>query len=264
MHKILVLIDFTNTSEIAIDQAIAIAKRTNSSLTLSHIAQSDSEIESDEFANKLAPYIHEVENSGVSYDKFIVSGNFKAKISGYVNEHHPELVVVGTHGKHGLKQNLFGSNIYELTKSLNTTLLVVNDHAAVTPLGFNKVLIPISAHDDFLLVVKKTSTLLAENGEIIIFTISKPGVTLDSILIKNMEAAQEYLKAEGHTTEYVEVRSETFSVGYSRETLAYARDNGVDLISIMSKSARQTGSESMDKENILLNTDGVPVLCANQ
>lgn len=264
MHTILVLIDFTPTSEIAIDQAIAISKLTGAKITLSHIAGSESELQSEAFAAKLAPYTKEADNQGVDYNLFMVAGNFKKRVSAYVNEHHPEMVVVGTHGKHGLKQNLFGSNIYDLTKSLNTSILVVNDHAPVTVGGFKKVLMPVAAHEDFMLKVKQTSKLLAADGEIVIFNITKPGVSLDRQLIENTEAAEEFLKSQNCRSSYVEKESTTFSVGYSRETLDYAASNGIDLISIMSRAAHQTGSEAMDKENILLNTEGIPVLCANR
>jgi nucleotide-binding universal stress UspA family protein len=264
MHKILVLIDFTPTSEIAIDQAIAISKLTGATITMSHIAGSDEELESDQFAEKVAPYVQELEKHGVKFKQHMVSGNFKSRVSLYVNEHHPDLVIVGTHGKHGLKQNLFGSNIYDLTKSLPTTLLVVNDFAPVTVGGFKKVLMPVASHEDFLLKVKQTCKLLSSDGEIAIFTITKPGVSLEKATLDNIELAEEYLKAKNKKYSYVQREATTFSVGYSRETIAYASENDFDLISIMSQSAHQTGTEAMDKENILLNEDGIAVLCANQ
>jgi len=263
MDSILVLIDFTSTSEISLDQAIALAKLNNSNLVLGHIANSHEEIETDEFKLKLQPYISELEANEINYHLYVEPGDFKYMVKAYVNEHHPDLVVVGTHGKTGLKQNLFGSNIYNLTKSLPSSILVVNDYMPITVGGFRKVLLPVGAHPDYLIKVKQLKDLVADAGEVIIFEISKAGVSLDREILNNVDNTKEYLDSKNIKWQYVQLESQSFSMGYSKETLQYADDNDIDLISIMVNAAHQTGTETMDKENILLNTQGIPVICAN-
>lgn len=263
MNSILVLIDFTYTSEIAVDQAIALSRLSGANIVLSHIAKSDSQIASDEFQAQVKPYEDELRTNGVKYGTFIKAGNFKSMVTGYVNEHHPDLVVVGTHGKHGLRQNLFGSNIYDLTKRLKTSILVVNDHMPITFGGFLKVLLPVGAHPDYITEVKQICNVISEDGEVEIFNITKAGVTLEKDILDNIELAKEYFDSQNVKWKYTQEESQTFSVGYSKEILEYAANNESDLISIMVNHAHHTGSEAMDKENILLNTEGIPVICAN-
>ena len=59
--------------------------------------------------------------------------------------------------------------------------------------------------------------------------------------------------------------AESYSVGYSKDTLAKVGEMGVDLISIMSEvSDKATVSAmKMDKENVILNEEGVAVLAVN-
>ena len=55
----------------------------------------------------------------------------------------PDLVVVGTHGKHGILQHLFESKIFNLVKELASPVLVVNNQSKLAENGFKKILISV-------------------------------------------------------------------------------------------------------------------------
>jgi hypothetical protein len=55
-----------------------------------------------------------------------------------------------------------------------------------------------------------------------------------------------------------------YSVGFSRQSLEYIANHPTDLISIMAQvSKRNKSFGNADKENMILNPMGIPVLCCN-
>jgi nucleotide-binding universal stress UspA family protein len=266
MNSILVLVDLTPTAAISTEQAIHLAKYKGAEITLSYIAQNKEEADSEELQKKLKPYTAKLDDHGIKYTIHIGTGDYKSEVPDYVKANRPDLVIVGTHGKKGLKQKWFGSAIYALIKSIPATTLVISDFTATKGKGFSKILLPVAAHDNYLLKVKQSCEVLAPNGTIVVFNIVKPGTPVSDKISNNILTTKEYLTAEGVDFVIENVESTTFSVGYSRETLDYVSKNNVDLISIMTRVADNSGSVSsdVDKENILLNVEGVPVLCANR
>ena len=106
MQNILTLIDFTSTSEIALKQSIAIAKEHGSKVTLLHIADYYAEDEKAGLKEKLWPFAKQIEEAGLLHNVIITSGTLIQEVNNVVNTISPNLVVVGTHGKKGIKQNL--------------------------------------------------------------------------------------------------------------------------------------------------------------
>jgi nucleotide-binding universal stress UspA family protein len=265
MNSILVLIDLTSISSISTDQAINLAKYKGAALTLLYIAPTSDEANSTELKNKLNAYTSKLEESGVQFNVHIGTGDYKKEVSAYVISNKPDFVIVATHGKKGLKQNLFGSNIYGLIKSLASTTIVVNESTSTSIAGFTRILLPVAAHEDYLLKVERSCDVLASNGTIIILNINKPGAPVNDKISKNILATQDLLTKKDVKFEVETIESVKFSVGYSKETLEYVNQNNIDLISIMTKSSGDPGvvSADMDKENIILNEAGVSVLCAH-
>lgn len=262
MNTILALIDFTETSKKALEQAAEIAHHQSAGLKLCHIMHpktDESTVRKD-----MEEYLKEAEARGLDPEMVIERGDFMIEVQEVVKRLKPKLVVVGTHGKSGWKQNLLGSTIYKLVKLLPITSLVINDDFKTVAGGFKKILLPVAPHGDYLTKVKQSLNLLAPEGKIEIFTIVKPGVDLDQKTQDNIEASRQFLEEQNTNWEHIEVESTGFSVGYSRESLTYALANQVDLIGIMARVSEDNKSfGTMDKENILLNKDGIAILCTN-
>jgi len=263
MNNILVLIDFTPVSEAILDQAIKLGRFKGSSVTLSYVMHGSDKREDIEA--KFEPYLAKFGAQGLICTVFIGEGNFKKAIAHYVTDNHPDLVLVATHGKKGLKQNLFGSNIYDLVKIVPSAVLVLGEHTAPVEGGFKKALLPAAPHANYLLKVAQTCEILSETGEIVILNITKTGVEQDPITVENISKTKAFLDEKGIKWNYVEQDSHSFSVGYSKETLEYLSHENIDLVAIMAESSHAVGSltPDMDKENILHNEKGVAVLCAN-
>ncbi|NNC83583.1 MAG: universal stress protein, partial [Flavobacteriales bacterium] len=223
MKNILVLVDFTETADIAVKQALQFAQRDSAAITFCHIAQSKDD-GSEALIKELQPYGDQAQSLGLDYNIMIGHGDLFDEVEAIVSKVGPDLIVVGTHGKHGIKQNLFGSAIHKLVRHIPAPSLVVNDHTRVIEGGYKKVMMPVAPHEDYLVKVEQTIDLMAPDGEIVIFAILKPGVPLDEEILRNIEATKKLLEERGVKYSYQEEDSDRYSIGYSKETLAHVRN----------------------------------------
>ena len=263
MKHYLVLVDFTPTAKIAIEQSIKLGLTKNAKISICHILESDHE-SLDEMKDHFQSYVDQISAAGLECDIVVERGKLFSKAKEIVERISPDLIIVGTHGKQGIRQNLFGSAIHKLVVTLNAPSLVVNDHTMVMDGGFKRILVPISPHADFLKKIEDAYSVLNENGKIYLFAIIKPGVDLDEDLRKNLDAAQDKLNEIKVDWEYIEADSSLASVGYSLDTLKFVEEEEMDLVSIIADVSKQNAHfGKMDKENLLLNKLGLPILCSN-
>jgi len=264
MQNILTLFDFTSTSEKALNQSIALAKLHGSKVTLLHIADFYADDEKIKLKEKLEVYSKQIEEEGLESAVIITQGTLIKEVSYVVNTLNPDLVIVGTHGKKGIKQTLFGSTIYKMVQDIPANTLVLNDDSKIVQGGFKKILLPVAPHSDYLLKVKAAKNLIAENGMMVIFALVKPGTDLDKKILKNVADTKEYLDKHEIRWSYFSEDSTKYTLGYSKETLELVSGMNMDLISIMTRVSDENQSfGKMDKENLLLNKQGMPILCAN-
>ena len=261
--KFLTLIDFTDTAKIAVQQTIALAKLTSGSIKLGHVAaQGITDEEENELYLGFEQWSKVVTEAGIHCEVVIGKGEFFNEAEFLVQRNKPDLVVVGNHGKKGLRQNLFGSNIFKLIQRLSCSSLVVNDHTQVSAQGFMKAMITIAPHADFIKKIHQSEVMLNPSGKLVLLNVVKPGVTMDEQRTKNYRDAIRYLEGDSVSWEDQSIDSQHFSIGYSREIVEIAERENFDLIAIMSEILPGNRNFStMDKENIILNPDGIPVLC---
>ena len=125
-------------------------------------------------------------------------------------------------------------------------------------------LIPVSHHTTYLKMLEKTVQLLAPNAKIKIFAIVKYGLPLDREILINVKTAQHFLNSKGIENEYLEIVTDQYTNGYSKDTLQYIKKQEIDLITIFTKVSDKKSSFALaDKENIILNDLGITVLCVD-
>ncbi len=137
--NILVPIDFSEQSEKAATAACALAAKTGANVHLLHayvipvesvglahtvsqdyvrqfVAESTAQLQ--ELAGRLCP--------GANLGPFqVVSGDPRAVIVGKAEELHAELIVLGTHGRRGLRRALMGSVAESVAHTAHCSVLVV-------------------------------------------------------------------------------------------------------------------------------------------
>lgn len=263
MYNILVLVDFTETSKKALAQAVALAKVENLTITICHILM-DSNEANESTKEAMKGYVSSVEQAGIQVNSVFRSGSLNSEVANYVKESEPSLVLVGTHGKKGIVQHLMGSKIFKLVSGIKASVLVTSAFSNTVDSGFKKILLPIAPHQNFILKVKESAKVLAEDGKIILFTILKPGVVLSDSITENTKLAKRFMEENNMSFEIVQMEATNYSVGYSKETLNYAKSNAVDGIGILTEVSdgnRYFGK--LDKENLMLNEEGIAILCVN-
>ncbi|MEZ5174303.1 MAG: universal stress protein [Bacteroidia bacterium] len=261
MKKAAVLIDFTDISEKVALFAAGFAGMYELDVEFIHIAESEDSENIRDMKNKMNSYISRVNENGRSASFNIHFGKFFNVIRPVLENSGADIVIVGTHGKHGLKQNLFGSYILKLIQSIHLPSLVIQQGTEWKSAGLKKALCPVSSHDTYLNLIESASKITGVSGELDIYAIHKTD-DLDADSSRNLKDAVSFLQSNNLPHKLIEEDANMYSVGFAKQTLHYVENNSYDLICIhaqVSDSSRYFGE--MDKENILFNAMNIPVLC---
>lgn len=261
VNKILVPIDFSDTSLKALDEAVHMAKLTKATITLLHVAEtifpmdldtsehyavaihnlSEHEQEvfkrAEEYLKKLKTKLHN--ESEVEVNTIATAGWVKDEILDTAEKVEADIIVMGTHGVKGFKEFIMGSNTFRVVNEADVPVISVQKHTE-TP-GFKKILVPF-----------RDRPHSREKVDPAIFMAKLYGATIQVLGIDTAETEQHYHKIEleanqikriveshGLTCE-VDVRSTEY---LSDMVLKYAEERGSDLIVIMAQLDRESVSE---------------------
>lgn len=264
MKKVVALIDLTPLSDVVASFASRFAKEKQVEIEFIHVAVKDDIKTIEQYAQKLNNYVSEVEKEGSKASFHIHYGSFFSIISPVLKNVKADLVLIGTHGKKGLMQNIFGSHILKLVQMVGIPSLVIQEDSKWPEHGFKKVLSPISSHDNFDIQITQTYSILKEGSEIDLYAIHK-SEELEESAKKNLHEGLEMLTQLGIKHSIIEEDATVYSVGYAKQTIAFLKKNPYDLVSLMSQiSEASKYFGEMDKENIILNPMGIPVLCCDE
>jgi len=258
--KILVPVDFSEFSDKAVEYVLLMGEYFQASLTLLHVValfQEDVDEESrlreyEEFVKKQEVQIkkqmqvHEenARNRGIQVESFVLRGISVADtILEFVSEHPFDLIVMGTHGRTGLKHLIHGSVAEKVVRLSPLPVLTV--HRSVTRYQFKKLMVPI----DFSEYSKRAVDYAVEfartfQAEIIFFHVIEQEIHpsfyaggVESIfeidrdlrdrVIQNMKEFVEEQLAPSITTNYVVREGKAY-----KEIVEFAKENEIDMIVI--------------------------------
>ena len=117
IRKIISLIDFTGVSQLALEHTAIIARQSICLVTLLHIADEGKRKEEKELKNQIREFASHLEKEGISFAIQIDYGNFFEVIAKSIKALHCDLIVIGTHGIKGIKQNFVSSNIVKIGRA---------------------------------------------------------------------------------------------------------------------------------------------------
>lgn len=262
MKNIAVLIDFTDGSKTALKQAIAVAKKANGKLSGIHIVSSQDKVKQaesdlDDFLKTNAPDIEIRPVVGI--------GGLNAATNSALQKTQADLVFICTHGIKGMFQQLFGAHILKLVQAINCPCLVISEHTKVDLSQTQTILFPIGPHPDYMVKVKQTAGLAKILGaSLIIYMIDRNGADANEILNKNIELAESYFTEQQIPYTKVIEELQQFSAGFSRQTMEYAVTNRIPLMSLMATVSDNDALYGyVDKENFLVNNQGISILTCN-
>jgi nucleotide-binding universal stress UspA family protein len=264
MKKIAVLIDFTGTCHKSAHFAGKIAQKAGAEVIFLHIARKEDQANQEWMQDEMNRFAKELPD-GIQFKIQIEYGNFFKDVPYAIRDLQADIVIVGTHGVVGIKQNLFGSNILKLVKKLAVPSLVVQDGSSYRESMFANILFPIAPHDDFTVKATQTALLAKLYDSIVhIYLVHKHTVELSPQLETNLEKTIDFFTAQKIRYNIVREDAQAYSVGYANQIIRYSQAHEMGAICIMSKVARDNYYFGyVDKENLLLNENHTPVYCAN-
>ncbi len=141
--RIIVPVDFSDCSRMALEFAIATARAHNAELTNLHgfeesfcepyVRAANSEEEAEEIIksieqvneSKYDEFLKKIDFKGAVYDKLQKKGIPSNEIVETAKEQQAQLIVMGTHGRSGLKHILIGSDAEEVVRTAHCDIIVV-------------------------------------------------------------------------------------------------------------------------------------------
>lgn len=261
MKKMLVFVNFTEASMQAIKQASALAKLHGAQMHICHISKTEND---DEAQQKLNDYTEVVEEMGAEASILASRGEFFSEALILTKRIVPDLVILGSVGEEGFSIAHFGSAVYKLVRSLPAASLVIQRNAPMAASGYHNAILPLSAHENFDRLVKSLSGVMAHDGLVTILGVTVNNAELEEKFLANANSAQNEFDRLGIKCKFKTVSVSKISSGYAEIILAEMANEGMDLIAMpadVSKLSQHFGK--MDKEALLSNSNGFPVLCLN-
>ncbi len=196
MKRILVPTDFSDTSKMAMDFAVKLAKKNTTSITLLHaldfpipmgdmyvsptIANEVYEASTASVSRELERLCEHIKDEhGVACEYHVQLGPLTEVIESYEKNNQFDSVIMGTHGASGLKEVFVGSNTEKvIRRSLAPVFSIHSEHEVE---DINNILIPTSFEDltvGFLMRVKQLSAFL--DAKLFFLYIDTPGGHINS------------------------------------------------------------------------------------
>jgi len=265
IKKIIVPVDFTEASEQSTMQAIEIAKKANSSVTLFHVINDDTESKNRQTGveDKLKEKVNQIHKEGIQSDFQIAFGSIFNVIPQVANKFDHQLMVIGTHGLKGIKQKLLGADMLKLIRKIKIPCLVVQSDCICR--DFNPIVFPVGGHEGFESLIDATAMLAKLFGsEVHIYSVIRKSDEGSKKLKENTALAIKQFEEGKISVKRISEESTVFSVGYAKQTLQYANNVNAGLISIMSvKTDEYYYFAQSDKESMINNEFHIPILCSS-
>ncbi|MEX2380384.1 MAG: universal stress protein [Vicingaceae bacterium] len=155
VNKILIPIDFSKTSKVALDHAANLCSKFKSELYLLHVFTSsnievfpnlDMARNFDNVKNAVSKEIESIANEfrekyGVKVNAEIKDGSISKEIVNTAEEVEADMIVMGTHGVSGFEEFFLGSNAYRVVTSSTVPVFTIQEGSKKT--GYERILLPI-------------------------------------------------------------------------------------------------------------------------
>jgi nucleotide-binding universal stress UspA family protein len=261
--KIAVFIDFSDGSKVALQQALLLCSaKQGKILAINIVADEDKKAE---VAQKLSEFVQASNTNQVAIDIAVGVGDLFAESKRVLFTFNPNYVFICTHGVKGIVQTLFGAFIVKLVQSIPYPSIVFQENNSVQFNQIQKIIFPISEHEKFELKMEEATKIAQLYGATVhIYYINKPSLGDEERKLANIRNAVNHFENAGVKYEVVEEDVLFFSAGYAKQTLDYCKRNQIQLITLLATvPERDPFMNEADKENFIMNEQGIPVICCN-
>lgn len=260
--KILVPIDFTKVSDIAIEHALLMGKTILANIHLIHIVENKKQVSEARLKLDALKDRVRVEN-GVEIHTHVRIGNIFEDIDKAATEMDAALIIMGSHGARGM-QFLTGSRALKIVTESSIPFIVVQERT-IRQHGYHRLVVPLDLHKETkqkLSAVRDVAKYF--NSKVYLISPNETDEFLKNQLDRNMNYAIDYLTSFDIPVE-VEI-TETKSEGsFVKSLLKYSAAVEADLICIMNfyESSILNVFNSSYEQQVITNDAQIPVLCVN-
>jgi len=266
---IVVPVDFSEVSDVAIGHAIGIAKQLNVKVSLLHILDKKSKVVLKKQNNTVEDIIYKLTNqskelslkNNVEVDFVIKEGGIFTLIPEVVKDLGAMLVVMGVHGKKGI-QYLLGSYALKVITGVNVPTITVQKGKPFGD-GYDKIVVPLDNSDNtrqkFKWAVFVSQFLKSELHVVIPEETDEFAIRR---LNKNLGQVEKILK--DNEVNYL-IKQIPGKGGFAKKILNYSKDVHADLLMIMTAPDQLMAGVIFDsaEEPIINNKEQIPVMCVN-
>ncbi len=273
IEKILIPIDFSETSLLAIEHAAFTAQLFKADLVLLHVVENHwekfnivvPELRIDApsgIINAIEKRLEEIAQNirskyGVKSTCITSGGTVFSEILAVSTEHNVNLIIMGTHGASGFVEFFVGSNAYKVVTQSELPVISIQEKAK--KLGFHKILLPIDLSTHSRQKVHH-AIVLAKHFASSIYLVGLEDSTDESELKKlslQLDQIENFIKKSG----IVCVRKMIATPNQAKMTIDYATEVNADLIIITTDQdedmmARLLGSYAQQ----IVNHSKIPVM----
>lgn len=251
--------DFTYVADNAFAHAVNIANTMRREIVLLHIVERKSQ--ESKALSKLKSLASELSaGSGIRVHAIVRGGNIFDAIRETAQELKAEMVVMGTHGRTGM-QKVTGSWALKVMAHSKVPFLVVQDKPKKA--SFDRILFPLDFRRENKEKVNWIHYLSKYfNSKFIVFRRKVSDRGFKRRVASNLYYAESFLK--NNDVSY-EIHPSAGKQAYEKETVAFAKENDIDLILIL--VTRDIGFFdyliAAREQYIISNPEQIPVLCIN-
>jgi nucleotide-binding universal stress UspA family protein len=271
--KILVPMDLSTTSILALDHALYLAKEFKSELHLLHVKETptvnnfihsifrkklkETEIDTEFVSARFQEYINDFQSKhGVTTIGKFLEGTVYIQVLNYAKQISAGLICMGTHGSKGVDNFIGGSNTFRVVNQAKCPVLSV--HANSGTKGIKDIVLPLDSSrdtrekvDDAIYIAKQF------NSTIHVVGVSTSGN--DMILNRLRMVAKQvenYIKEDKIATTF------GFKTGKNLASISleYAKEKEADLIIIMTEQESSAGFLAGPYSQQMINESDVPIL----
>ncbi|MDA9312718.1 universal stress protein [Vicingaceae bacterium] len=272
LNKILIPIDFPNTSKLALEYAANLCKAFDSELHLVHIYKTStidvlpnltaSSASLPNYEGLREMVIEELNAVGekfskqnnIAYNIEVKEGSVSKGIIASAKDCGADLIVIGTHGVSGFEEFFMGSNAYRVVTSSAVPLLTVQEHS--DKMGFQNIVLPIdcSQHTrDKVSEVVALAELMGSKVHIAQLMREDDDTAIMNLKVKQIEEHLDH-KSIAHQTTVIS------NENIAEATLEFANKVVPDLIATMTDQENYTGFFIGEYSQQIVNHSKIPVL----
>ena len=220
----LVPYDFSEVSEKASRLAIDLAHANNGSVMLIHVVSKRSE--KHDAHNKFKELAEKLEEKDIAVmSSRVLVGDLFEDIGKAGELLSPELIVMGTHGAHGL-QKVFGSNAIKMISNSSSPFLITQGKKTVEKI--KTIVMPFSFNKNSIQITKFAGSIAKRfDATIHLLGYHDKDEWLEKHMKANQNIVRQHLDEIGVKYEIANISS---AKNYNNELLAYARNVDADLL----------------------------------